>query len=113
MSQFPDLKPSWPQLYAWRCSCLNLSGFVWQRNARDPWRHDARSYACSLEFANLQEAVVQQITAHWYACLGTALDFTLPPNVWAGWAGFSSAVRRVKSGVTPASPVLKVLAPVS
>lgn len=91
MSQFPDLKPasrSFTPGVVPTSTFQALSG----REMRVILGDTMHGHSLQLSFSNIQEAVVQQILSHWYACLGTALDFTLPPNVWAGWAEYSSAI---------------------
>ena len=46
----------------------------------------------TLAFQNIQEPTVKQITDHWYNRQGTALAFTLPSDVWAGWDQYTQTV---------------------
>jgi hypothetical protein len=91
MSQFPDLKPA---SRSFTPGVVPVSTFqaMSGREMRVILGDTMHGHSLQLSFSNIQEAVVKQITAHWYACLGTALDFTLPPNVWAGWSEYSSAI---------------------
>ena len=91
MSQFPDLKPA---SRSFTPGVVPVSTFraMSGRELRVILGDTMHGHSLQLSFSNIQEAVVQQITSHWYACLGTALDFTLPSNVWAGWAEYSSAI---------------------
>ena len=91
MSQFPDLKPA---SRSFTPGTIPVSTFqaMSGREMRVMLGDTMHGHSLQLSFSNIQEAVVKQITSHWYACLGTALDFTLPPNVWAGWAEYSSAI---------------------
>ena len=91
MSQFPDLKPAGRSFTP---GVVPVSTFqaMSGREMRVILGDTMHGHSLQLSFSNIQEAVVQQILSHWYACLGTALDFTLPPNVWAGWAEYSSAI---------------------
>lgn len=91
MSQFPDLKPA---SRSFTPGVVPVSTFqaMSGREMRVILGDTMHGHSLQLSFSNIQEAVVQQLTAHWYACLGTALDFTLPSNVWAGWTEYSSAI---------------------
>ena len=91
MSQFPDLKPTGRSFTP---GVVPVSTFqaLSGREMRVILGDTMHGHSLQLSFSNIQEAVVQQILSHWYACLGTALDFTLPSNVWAGWAEYSSAI---------------------
>ena len=91
MSQFPDLKPA---SRSFTPGVVPVSTFqaLSGREMRVILGDTMHGHSLQLSFSNIQEAVVQQILSHWYACLGTALDFTLPSNVWAGWAEYSSAI---------------------
>lgn len=91
MSQFPDLKPA---SRSFTPGVVPVSTFqaMSGREMRVILGDTMHGHSLQLSFSNIQEAVVQQILSHWYACLGTALDFTLPSNVWAGWAQYSSAI---------------------
>lgn len=46
------------------------------------------NHALSLSFNNILEDVAQQILDHYRGQLSTALSFTLPPEVYAGWAQY-------------------------
>ena len=50
------------------------------------------SHSCSIGFQNIGEDTAKQILDHWYGRQGTALAFTLPAEVWAGWSDYLSAV---------------------
>ena len=91
MSQFPDLKPAGRSFTP---GVVPVSTFqaLSGREMRVILGDTMHGHSLQLSFSNIQEAAVQQILSHWYACLGTALDFTLPSNVWAGWAEYSSAI---------------------
>ena len=90
MSQFPAIKPSGrsftPGLVPVQ-SFASLSG----KETRVVLGDTMHGHVVSLSFSNLQEPAVKRITDHWYNRQGTALDFTLPADVWAGWAQYSSA----------------------
>jgi hypothetical protein len=91
MSQFPALKPSsrsfTPGMVPTN-SFASLSG----KETRVILGDTMHGHTVSLSFSNLQEPAVKQITDHWYGRQGTALDFTLPADVWAGWAEYSSVI---------------------
>ena len=91
MSQFPALKPAsrsfTPGMVPVQ-SFASMSG----KETRVILGDTMHGHSVSLSFSNLQEPAVKQITDHWYNRQGTALDFTLPADVWAGWAQYSSAI---------------------
>ena len=90
MSQFPAIKPSsrsfTPGMVPVQ-SFASMSG----KETRVILGDTMHGHSISLSFSNLQEPAVKQITDHWYNRQGTALDFTLPFDVWAGWSQYSSA----------------------
>lgn len=91
MSQFPPIKPS-ARNFAPGLVPISSFASVSGKETRVIMGDTAANHTLRLSFENLQEAAVQLITTHWYGQQGTALDFTLPPDVWAGWAAFSTAV---------------------
>ena len=90
MSQFPALKPS---SRSFTPGMVPVSAFaaLSGKETRVILGDTMHGHVVSLSFSNLQEPAVKQITDHWYNRQGTALDFTLPAAVWAGWAQYSSA----------------------
>ena len=91
MSQFPSLKPAsrsfTPGMVPVQ-SFASMSG----KETRVILGDTMHGHSVSLSFTNLQEAAAKQIIDHWYNRQGTALDFTLPADVWDGWAQYSSAI---------------------
>ena len=91
MSQFPSLKPSSRSFTPGSLpieSFQSLSG----KETRVILGDTMHGHTLSLEYQNIQEADVRLVTDHWYGQQGTALSFTLPRNLWAGWEDFSSAI---------------------
>ena len=68
-------------------------------------------HTVSLSFSNLQEPAVKQITDHWYNRQGTVLDFTLPADVWAGWAQYSSVITSGQTWRYTGQPEIKAVSP--
>ena len=91
MSQFPDLKPAGRSFTP---GTIPVSTFqaMSGREMRVMLGDTMHGHSVSLSFTNLQEAAAKQIIDHWYNRQGTALDFTLPADVWAGWAQYSAAI---------------------
>ena len=90
MSQFPAIKPS---SHSFTPGMVPVQSFASMsgKETRVILGDRMHGHVVSLSFSNLQEPAVKQITDHWYNRQGTALDFTLPADVWAGWAQYSSA----------------------
>ena len=91
MSQFPAIKPASRSFTPGMVpveSFASMSG----KETRVILGDTMHGHSVSLSFTNLQEAAAKQIIDHWYNRQGTALDFTLPADVWAGWAQYSAAI---------------------
>ena len=90
MSQFPAIKPSVRNFTAGMLpveTFASLSG----KETRVILGDTMHNHLVTLSFSNIQEPIVKRITDHWYNRQGIALDFTLPADVWAGWAEYASA----------------------
>jgi hypothetical protein len=68
-------------------------------------------HTVSLSFSNLQEPAVKKITDHWYGQQGTALAFSLPPDVWAGWAEYSTALTANQQWRYTGQPKIEAVSP--
>ena len=91
MSQFPAIKPSSRAFTPGRLpvnSFVSVSG----KETRVIMGDTMHGHSLSLNFQNLLEVAAKQIIDHWYGQQGTVLAFTLPSDVWAGWAQYSSAI---------------------
>ena len=110
MSQFPAIKPSsrsfTPGMLPVQ-SFTSMSG----KETRVIFGDTMHGHSVSLSFSNLQEAAVKQITDHWYSRQGTALSFTLPAAVWAGWAQYSSAITLGQTWRYTAQPRVEAASP--
>ena len=69
------------------------------------------SHTCSISFQNISEAIVKQVLDHWYGRQGTALAFTLPPEVWAGWSDYLSAVNAEQEWRYESVPAINAVSP--
>ena len=90
MSQFPAIRPS-SRSFTPGMVPVNTFASLSGKETRVILGDTMHGHVVSLSFSNLQEPAVKQITDHWYNRQGTALDFTLPADVWDGWAQYSSA----------------------
>ena len=110
MSQFPALKPSsrsfTPGMVPVQ-SFASMSG----KETRVILGDTMHGHSISLSFSNLQEPAVKLITDHWYAQQGTALDFTLPADVWAGWSQYSSATTDGQKWRYTGQPKIEAVSP--
>ena len=110
MSQFPALKPSsrsfTPGMVPVQ-SFASMSG----KETRVILGDTMHGHSVSLSFTNLQEAAAKQIIDHWYNRQGTALDFTLPADVWAGWSQYSSATTSGQKWRYTAQPQIEAVSP--
>ena len=68
-------------------------------------------HTISLSFSNLQELAVRQITDHWYGRQGTALAFSLPSTVWAGWAEYATATTANQQWRYTGAPSIEAVSP--
>ena len=69
------------------------------------------SHTCSISFQNISEAIIKQVLDHWYGRQGTALAFTLPPEVWAGWSDYLSAVNAEQEWRYESVPAVNAVSP--
>ena len=110
MSQFPAIKPSsrsfTPGMVPVQ-SFASMSG----KETRVILGDTMHSHSISLSFSNLQEPAVKLITDHWYGRQGTALDFTLPSDVWAGWAEYGSATTTGQKWRYTGQPQVEAVSP--
>ena len=90
MSQFPAIRPA-SRSFTPGMLPVNSFASISGKETRVIMGDTMHGHVISLSFANLQEPAVKQITDHWYGRQSTALDFTLPADVWAGWTEYSSA----------------------
>lgn len=91
MSQFPSLKPS---ARTFTPGSLPISTFasISGKETRVILGDTPHNHSIALTFQHVQEPSAELITNHWYDRLGTALDFSLPADVWAGWASYLNAI---------------------
>ena len=110
MSQFPAVRPASRNFTP---GMLPVSSFasVSGKETRVIMGDTMHGHAISLSFANLQEPVVKQITDHWYGQQGTALAFTLPAAVWAGWTQYSSAITVGQQWRYTGPPAIEAVSP--
>ena len=110
MSQFPAIKPSsrgfTPGMLPVN-SIVSVSG----KETRVIMGDTMHGHSLSLNFQNLLEAAAKQITDHWYGQQGTALAFTLPAEVWAGWAQYNSAITAGQNWRYKAQPKVSAVSP--
>ena len=110
MSQFPAIRPSsrsfTPGMVPVQ-SFASMSG----KETRVILGDTMHGHSISLSFSNLQEAAAKQIIDHWYNRQGTALDFTLPADVWAGWADYGSATTTGQKWRYTGQPKIQAVSP--
>ena len=110
MSQFPAIKPSsrgfTPGMLPVN-SIVSVSG----KETRVIMGDTMHGHSLSLNFQNLLEAAAKQITDHWYGQQGTALAFTLPAEVWAGWAQYNSAITAKQNWRYASQPKVSAVSP--
>ena len=68
-------------------------------------------HTVSLKFGNVQEGPVERILQHWNNRQGTALSFTLPSAVWAGWTQYTTGVPSTQQWRYAAEPSVEAIAP--
>lgn len=110
MSQFPAIKPS-ARSFTPGMLPVNSFASVSGKETRVIMGDTMHGHTVSLSFSNLQEPAVQQITDHWYGQQGTALAFTLPVDVWAGWAEYASAVTANQQWRYTGAPSVEAVSP--
>ena len=110
MSQFPAIKPSsrgfTPGMLPVN-SIVSVSG----KETRVIMGDTMHGHAFSLNFQNLQEAAAKQIIDHWYGQQGTALSFSLPGQVWAGWAEYRAAITDGQNWRYASQPKVSAVSP--
>ena len=65
----------------------------------------------SLGFDNITEDVAQQFLDHFRGQIGTALSFTLPPEVYAGWSQYLVEVPADQKWRYAGAPSVETVAP--
>lgn len=110
MSQFPALQPSGRSFTAGMLpvsTFASLSG----KETRVILGDTMHGHTVSLMFQHIQESVAKQILDHWYGRQGTALAFTLPANVWAGWTQYTAAVSSTQNWRYESQPSVEAISP--
>ena len=110
MSQFPSLEPS---ARSFRPGKLPVNSFssISGRETRVILGDTMHGHSIGVQCNNVQEPVVKLITDHWYEEQGTALAFTLPASVWAGWSEYSSAITDGQSWRYASEPKVDSVSP--
>ena len=91
MSQFPALKPSARALTQGN-SAVQVFQSMSGKETRVITGSAIYGDSLSLTFQNLQEDAAKSIVSHFRTQRGTALSFTLPVEVWAGWVEYQAAI---------------------
>lgn len=110
MSQFPAVRPSGRSFTPGSLpveAYTSMSG----KETRVVMGNTFFGHSVSLDFQNLQEAVVQTLIAHFYEQQGTVLSFTLPSAVWAGWSLYESAVSSSQKWRYAGTPSVQAVSP--
>ena len=110
MSQFPAIKPSSRAFTPGRLpvnSFVSVSG----KETRVIMGDTMHGHSLSLNFQNLLEVAAKQIIDHWYGQQGTVLAFTLPSDLWAGWAQYSSAITAGQNWRYASQPKVSAVSP--
>lgn len=110
MSQFPSIKPS-SRGFTPGVLPVNSFASVSGKETRVIMGDTMHGHSVSLDFQNLQEPAAKQITDHWYEQQGTALAFTLPADIWAGWSQYSSAITAGQSWRYASQPKISAVSP--
>lgn len=69
------------------------------------------AHAVGIAYQNVTEAAASSILEHWYAMKGTALAFTLPPEIWAGWTEYLAGASAAQYWRYSQSPEIKAVSP--
>lgn len=69
------------------------------------------AHGVRIGYQNVTEAAASSILAHWYAMQGTALAFTLPPEIWAGWTEYLAGASANQYWRYSQSPEIKAVSP--
>ena len=110
MSQFPAIRPS-SRSFTPGMVPVNSFASVSGKETRVIMGDTMHGHTISLSFSNLQELAVRQITDHWYGRQGTALAFSLPSAVWAGWAEYQSGITTGQQWRYTGSPSIEAVSP--
>ena len=87
MSQFPGLQPSGRALTPATVP-MNAFTSVSGKETRVIMGDSATGAELTLSFDTILEAVAQRVLNHYRTQLGVALQFDLPPEVYAGWTEY-------------------------
>ena len=110
MSTFPALQPSSRSLTPGQfpVSTFNaLSG----KETRVILGDTPFSHALALTFSNVLEPVMQQVLTHFRGQQGTALAFTLPAAVYAGWTDYAEEIPLTQKWRYAGPPEVEFVAP--
>ena len=110
MSQFPALKPSARSLSQGN-SAVQVFQSMSGKETRVITGSTLYGDALTLTFNNLQEAAAKSIVSHFRAQRGTALSFTLPAAVWAGWVEYEAAITPTQKWRYDSQPSVTGVAP--
>ena len=110
MSQFPALKPSARSLTQGN-SAVQVFQSMSGKETRVITGSAIYGDALSLTFQNLQEAAAKSIVSHYRTQRGTALSFTLPVEVWAGWIEYEAAITPTQKWRYDSQPQVTGVAP--
>ena len=84
MSQFPALRPS-SRSFTFAAPPVSTFASMSGKETRVITGSAAYGSALQIGFQNIQEPAVRSVLDHFAGQRGTALSFTLPSAIWAGW----------------------------
>ena len=110
MSQFPAIKPS-SRRFTLGVVPVSTFASMSGKETRVILGDTMYGHAVQVTFSNLKEDVGQQVTDHWAGRQGTALAFTLPSALWAGWTVYTSVVTDSQQWRYKAEPRITAVSP--
>ena len=110
MSQFPAIRPSGRSFMPGMLP-VNSFASISGKETRVIMGDTMHGHSITLAFQNIQEPTVKRITDHWYDRQGTALAFTLPSAVWAGWDQYADAVATTQQWRYVGQPEIESVSP--
>lgn len=110
MSDFPAIKPTARSFTPGKLpesTFKSLSG----KETRVIFADKYSGHKLSLSFVGMTEAEADAITQHYLNSMGTAMEFELPVEVWAGWMLYGTLVKGGQKWRYEAPPSIETIAP--
>ena len=110
MTQFPELRPSSRNFVVGELPVSTFTA-ISGKETRVILGDTFSKHVLSLGFQNILDSAGKKIIDHWYGQQGTALGFTLPASIYAGWSEYASAITPGQLWRYEGKPTVSSIAP--